>query len=233
MNLGDALKNLKEFFLEFLGYFLPGFTFIFLLGILLKKERIISLLDSFQNTEIDVNFIFIFLSYILGYIIYGFNIFVKNQSKYLVTKFPVLIGIGILNNSKNKIIEDFKGSFEYKTTKEIINTKFGKEDIDLGFNGYRNYAMSVIGDEKVQTIYTFMLRADLCCHLRIVCGIIGSLGILFSISEIFIKNNNLINHTVSHFSFYIILILGMHFFNNSYKRFVSIALRIGFSMFGH
>jgi len=229
MNLSDALKNLKEFFLEFLGYFLPGFTFIFLLCILFKEDVIHSFYQSIQNSGIDTNFAFVFLSYILGYIIYGINIYTNELIENIGKWLPFLkkhIGI-----SKNEIIKKIMESFEYNATKEIVNNKFGKDSIDLGFSGYRNYAMSVIGGDKVQTIYTFMFRADLCSHLMIICRIIGSLGLISSLLFLFNCENDYINNSKGHTILFITLIFVSFFLKKTSTRFLSIALRICFPMF--
>ena len=248
MNLGDALKNLNEFFLEFLGYFLPGFTFIFLISILLKDSIVKIILDSIKTSEINSTFLFVFASYILGYIIYGinlyFNSFLYNYQKNEDNDENLPFWKKLLNkeqwidkwkyffrNHRKEIEKSIIQSKQYLIAKYIINSKFTKEETDLGFSGYRSIAMSIVGKENVQTIYTFMFRADLCYHLKTSCLIVGILGLIIcglkrvGIDLIFVNNS------MSFLFFYIILIIIAYFLNRTSHRFLSIALRISFSMF--
>lgn len=214
MSLGDALKNLNEFFLEFLGFFLPGFTFIFLFGLFIESKVLSSILTFIKATEINTSFLFVFLSYIIGYVIYGINLSTNK-----------------ICNHRATIEEKIQESEEYKISKKVIDSKFTTENMDLKVNGYRSIAMSVIGKENVQTIYTFMFRADLCSHLKIVCIIVGIFGILSFSNGLSGFGTPFVNNPIQHYAFCITLFVIAFFLTKTSRRFLSIALRIGFSMF--
>jgi hypothetical protein len=229
MNLADALKSLKEFFLEFLGYFLPGFTFIFLLGLVLADDIVDTIFQKRVLQIVDNTYVLVFISYLFGYVIYGADLsrkvvfnFISRQIPKQSRQIKKLLGM----KSRKDMETIISSSFEYETTKAIINNKFGNLEVDLGFSGYRNYAMSTISSDDIQKIYTFIFRGELCKHIGLIFFSTGLVCIAIKLCGF---------QTIKVSTLYTILYVGLmmsgYFLQRSAERFTLIGLKIGFSIF--
>lgn len=71
MKIDDAIAAIKEFFLELVGFLLPGITLL-LLSYLFLKNEFKAEIDGFLVKE-NSSTIVLIISYILGYVLYGIS----------------------------------------------------------------------------------------------------------------------------------------------------------------
>ena len=238
MNFADALKTVKEFFLEFLGFFLPGFIFLLIVGITLTPEFVNEKMSNTLVANFDRTYLLIFVSYIIGYMVYGMDLVREHINKYASESFPK-IGqwfkrfFNIV--SRRDIENQIEASPEYKITKELVNSTLSKDpdNWDLRFNGYRNFAMSDISQSEVNVIHTFMFRYDLCSNLSLVTLVCSFSGIILTVVDLSIKNLEFkaVNTSWAALFMYFVLLISSYFLEVTSKRFLAISLKVAFPMF--
>ena len=237
MDLSKLMEGIKEFFLEILGFLLPGISFIFLLAFFINHNFI--KLDS-ALLKADIWLILTF-SYIMGYIIYGMALMRDNILKWIfkLSGKKILKRFKLLSGKKIKIdeiVNNIKKSEEFDISKNILRELIKKpsenqKKIDgLGFYSMRSLAMSY-APETDKKIYTFMFRADLCNHLSIVVITLGTLGILNSLCYLLGLKFQILCINYKFIIGYIVLLLISYFLNLTRNRFLDIAYRIPFSIF--
>jgi hypothetical protein len=225
VDLSKLIEGIKEFFLEILGFLLPGVILLFLLSFFVNSDQT----KLFSNFVKSNHWIILMFGYILGYIIYGMAL---TRDKFLNKLFNIFE-----KKTEVEIIkENITKSKEVGITKEIFNNLIGKkleqkDKIDsLSFNGMRSLAMSYT-PEADKKIYTFMFRADLCNHLNIVAVLIGISGLLNSIICCLGIRIPLFYTESKYVICYSLLLMISYFLNLTRNRFLAIAFKIPFSIF--
>lgn len=221
MDLSKLMEGLKEFFLEILGFLLPGITLIFLLGFFINPD-FSRIFDKAWNASH-------WLLLTFGYIIYGVALLRDNLWRKLLKIVKKKIGV-------DKIRAGIEKSGEFEISK-IILKKLLEDDAEaqnkidsLSFHSMRGMAMSYI-PEADKKIYTFMFRAELCNHLNIVVVSIGMAGL---INGIIFHLGLKIDFFYAHFKFiigYLLLVVTGYFLNLTRNRFLAIAYKIPFPIF--
>ncbi len=157
-----SLEIAKEFFLEILGFLLPGIclitTFYFI-----SSEIQQTFFNKFVASDKFVYF-YIVLGYVAGYFIYGIG-----QLKYLHSNL-------VTNTAQiEKSIEDSEiFILVHKHLEERMHQQLSKKLRDI-----RNLAMSCLQDFD-RKIYNFTFRSELCHSLSIVALFTG-IGGLFTL----------------------------------------------------
>lgn len=225
MDLSKLIEGIKEFFLEILGFLLPGITLLFLLSFFINSDQT-KLFAKIPDTN---HWIILIFGYISGYIIYGMALIRDKYLNKFFNFFKKKIEIDIL---KEKITK----SEEFEIAKEIFNNLIGKNleqqnKIDsLSFHSMRSLAMSYT-PESDKKIYTFMFRADLCNHLNIVAILISVCGLLNSMIYHFGIRIHVFHIESKYIICYFLLLIVSYFLNLTRNRFLSIAYAIPFSIF--
>jgi hypothetical protein len=214
MKLESFISVLKEFFLEILGFLIPGYLFLLIFicyGTI--NYNFLPDLILFFNDKPEVTLL---LAYIMGYVIYpchkiGDRFRDWLSSKYNkfanVTEFPISKSI---DESKELIIAKNKLT-------SIINEDFS----NCTYREIRNLAMSYIPEESSK-IYTFMFRAELCKNISSV--------LFWTCTPLIIYHCFYVE--CGKFLFLIpLIILICYLLQITRYRFLSIAYRIPFSMF--
>mgnify|MGYP001333878552 CR=1 FL=1 len=257
MDITKTLEGIEKFFLEILGYFLPGLTVLLGLYAFIDNKYV-----SFSYNMNELNsWIFIALSYIVGYLIHGIALFRDDFYEKVIIKSLNWVGQKILSIEECKhylVITRFKNIITYISNKQSdrkkVNTdipqnptyllsqsilkqlfdskistyKFDSNQFTL--NDLRNISMSYVpqSDHKV---YTFMFRSDLSGQVGLISLILGLWGILACISSQ-LWNNTLLLKTQDYFlNYYILMVLLSYLFHKTRIRFYRIAMCIPFSMF--
>lgn len=230
MKIDDAIAAIKEFFLEVLGFLLPGFILLLLIYLFLKEEFKIDI-DILLSRE-QSNTIVLVISYITGYVLYGISESWGSLRCWLVKQSYKI------KKREYKPIEDsstleLKNSPDYKVALGIINEKLGIERnlLDgMPFRSVRNIAMSFI-PEADRKIYTFMFRSELSEKTSVGLFLIFCIGILsFGLerSKYFIVPFKSDSLSIS--LYFLVLIVGL-FLRETHKRFYDIAMKIAIPMF--
>jgi hypothetical protein len=228
MKLSDAIDALKAFFLDVLGYFIPGFFALIVLGYTVQPNL------KYNNQPLGIDsswnsFLIVFFSYVLGYVVYSISDLID------VGK----IGFLKLPNS-NKIEKDIEKSHEIEITKTALKELFRKKDGSPAFDEakldsfnsrhLRSIIMSYIPESDTK-IYTFMFRSELCRSIGGFAFSYGILGIIFSIINVFTDEHLLLQSNTHCITIYIILTVTSYFFTKTRFRFLTIAYKIPFSIF--
>lgn len=240
MKVTDAIAAMKEFFLEILGFLLPGLTFLLLTYFFLDKE-LQQQIDTFLSKE-QASTIVVIVSYVLGYVLFGISCSfqsLQNKNKPSII-FNFLRKVHILETkSKTSNLEvSIKKSPLYKITLDILNSilKIQKDELSsMPFREVRNIAMSYV-PEADRKIYNFMFRSELSDKVGFALKIIAFLGLcscLLSLIEypfkfrdyMILKTNGII------FIHYLLLLIIAYFLKETKDRFYSIAMRIVFPIF--
>jgi hypothetical protein len=240
MKASDAIEALKEFFLEILGFLIPGFILLFLTYIFLystAKEIIDNFINSDQSTTVIV-----VISYVCGYVLFGVSDSWRNRKRKNYPKwiFDVLRKIKIIEREPliNKLDTDIKKTTVYKISIEIIEEIVGIKKTELeqmNSKETRNIAMSFV-PEADRKIYNFMFRAELSDKVGYALKIVSALGIL---SYIFNLISDFFSLDYSSFFvtegfawfFYLSLLIPAYLLRQTQKRFYGIAMRIVFPIF--
>lgn len=210
MNLSNAILILKDFFLEVLGFFLPGFSLLFLLKISLTNFQLLDLPGE-EGNELN-GFMIFFLAYVLGYIIYGLGLLIDKIFKCW--------------SFKNGVFDEIRNSSTFHQARiSLKKIEPEIESIPEEPRPLRNILMSYAPEADVK-IYTFMFRSDLCFHIGILLFIVGVCGLIASLlsQDVFITNHENI-------TLYIFMIASACFLQLARKRFFSIAHRLIYPIF--
>lgn len=243
MDLSKTLEEIGKFFNEILGYLLPGFTFNLMVYLTLNPKYFPLLNEQYLLNP----WVVIFLSYIMGYCIYGITISRDTLLKILfANKFLIklkILYIKVLQFFKSKkvyhdpktlidnIINVVSRSEEFRLTKTYLIEQVDEDINNWEFNSVRNLVMSYM-PEMDQKIYTFMFRSELGNHIGFVFFLFGLWLLLSRITSDLFDNTilikqNLLDHLYDPF----LIILLSYFFHITRKRFLLIAYKIPFSIF--
>jgi hypothetical protein len=235
MKIDDAIAAIKEFFLEVLGFLLPGFTLMLICYLLLRieyKEVVDGLLKKDYSSTILLT-----ISYILGYVLFGISdawLSAEKNSKpnWL---FRTLRFCKLLNNQTymQETQEGIKKSQEYKLALEIIHNELGLEKSVLegmGVNSIRNLAMSYI-PEVDRKIYNFMFRSELSDKVALALTITSFFGLVSCFLNACSAFHWLFKSNLDSFLTYLSFIMAAYFLRKTRRRFYDIAMRIAIPIF--
>ncbi|MEO7977689.1 hypothetical protein [Flavobacterium sp.] len=238
----DALKSLKEFIWDIIGYLIPGFLFIIVFNLIIFPDIGIKN-EFFFDWKVFQNYLIIVVSYVLGYIIYSITILkvkiqnsmINNLSKindYLSHTFFKFLVINksskyLINHIKSKHGDYWKYNFvttsTYKSAKDFLKSKSYTDVDNMAFNEIRNILMSR-NPEMDQKVYTFMFRSSLFDHISTIAMIVCLLASFqFFIDLKLVKTEFLFK------IFYCLLIVLIPLLGNSKRIFYSIAQRLPIS----
>jgi len=232
MKFEDAILTIKTFFLEVLGFLIPGFFFTCSLSLCLS--------DNLQNyiiklIKVDyINYIVLIISYVTGYFLYG--VFELKRAMFSILGKPMILSkLRVFTTQKvdHKLNNEIPKSTEFKISYNLLLKHLGLSDAELPNTNYRtirNIMMSYFPglDNK---IYTFMFRADLSKNIATSLQLMSVLGLVSILYEKWSLYDAPLKNDYHHIFLYIILILIAIPLNKTYERFYGIAMRIIFSNF--
>jgi hypothetical protein len=224
MDAENIITAIKEFFLEILGFLIPGIILITLVLIQFNNFNFIKYQTFYKENYI----LLIFIAYSLGYVIYGVSLtrdeFFKWLSKYTIIK---------IRTVQEKAIGEITTKNTFERALEIINKKSNTQHKIEDFNEARNYAISGIPSSDTIKVYTNMFRADLCDHLQAALSLILSLGLLNLLVSFFSPYENLLFcNSIDHLIYiYIPSLISIYFLGKTRYRYFTIAYKIPFSMY--
>jgi hypothetical protein len=232
MKFSDALLVVKEFFLEFLGFLIPGIIGIFLPFFFLNENSQVKIITYFKE-EYHLALILLF-GYALGYVIYGASLLRDRWGRLKAkegTFFHKIPRFESFLTFQEKLFNNIKNSYEFRTSIELLKQKIDtpKFSIPDEPRSVRNLVMSYIPESDTK-IYTFTFRADLCKHLALVSIIVAFFGVISVILKYF-NLTFLLKNDYTNFVFYLILIIFAHFLGETRRRFYGIAQRLAFPIF--
>lgn len=222
--LKGFFDSFKEFIWDIIGYFLPGCYLIMVLSYTVNRDYFVyQSIFPYSNEEFHLLY-FIVLSYLLGYVIYGFGWF-----KEEILGHHSYVKKTELNVSKRKA---------FLISKEIYSKVLKEKGVNQDLNEYtsvrdlRSIVMSFI-PEHDQKIYTFTFRSDLSNQVANVSFLIGVIGLA----------SYLINRFICYFSIdffkigkkelviYFCLLISYFFLRVSRNRFYAISIGLPFSIY--
>jgi hypothetical protein len=176
MKLSEFVEALKSFFLDFIGYFAPGFFALIVLYGCSTADVQKSINVQIMNEEWSSLLVF-FFSYVAGYVIFS------------ITEYTDIITLLFYKGEPDKINKRIENSVEYRLAKETLIklfTKNGKPAVTLqelngmGHRSVRSIVMSYIPDADTK-IYTFMFRSTFCKNVGSAACAISLAGLIFCI----------------------------------------------------
>ncbi|MBI3235149.1 MAG: hypothetical protein HYZ42_14130 [Bacteroidetes bacterium] len=225
MKPSEIIEAIKEFFLDIIGYLIPGTVALSLVLLCVPGTNFDDLLT---KVKVEPTIIYLIISYCLGYVVYGVAIVRDkwmDKIKWIETP--------------KKVSENVKNSLQYKIAVETLKSLWiqsnliakDKEDIEkFGMTETRGAVMAYIPEVDTK-IYTFMFRSELCNHLNV----------LFLLIFIFGMTSLLINHIFScilllkvdrgYIVFYSIALIVSFFLHKTRMRFLRITYNIPFTIF--
>lgn len=238
MKFSEALLIIKEFFLEVLGFLIPGLIMLILPVFILKghaQDGIFSIFDEKYHLYIVILF-----AYVLGYTIYGASEMLESVKwDREKGKLQFFLGYCFFSSYKLKLEESIGTSTNFKTAKKKLAEIGGIEghNSDIKVRQVRNLAMSFISKAEKSGIYTFTFRSDLCRHLSTVLKCYISVTIILMILNLIPSISKALDDylILNKIWFFIVLIaffsIFILFLEKTRRRFYSIAHRIPYSMF--
>ncbi|MFV8361450.1 hypothetical protein [Flavobacterium sp. LS1P3] len=238
----DALKSVKEFIWDIIGYLIPGFLLIIVFNLIIEPTLSIQN-NFFFDWKLFQSYLIVVVSYILGYIIYSLTIFkIKFQNFFIDLLLKVTIYLSntffkffVKNKLAEYLINDIKSkhsnywklkfinSSTYKSAKDFLKSNSLSEVDNMEFNEVRNILMSR-NPEMDQKVYTFMFRSSLFDHISTISILICLLvSTQLFIDLKFIKTDLIFK------VFYCLLIPTIPLLGNSKRIFYSIAQRLPIS----
>lgn len=230
MKIDDAIAAIKEFFLEILGFLLPGFTLLLLSYLFLKNEFKTGAHDFLQNEHSTI--VIMIISYITGYVLYGISEFWHLTKEWAIEKYQKVRKIENKPHV-NKLFREIKETSDYKVALEIIHEKIGisKEALDkMPVRAIRNIALSYI-PEADRKIYNFMFRSELSEKVSLALIIIFFLGILSWLTGQVSPFHGPFKTDHTSMWLYSVLFIAAFFLRKTCMRFYSIAMRIAIPIF--
>lgn len=239
MKASDIIEALKTFFLDILGYFAPGFFAILVLTACVFPQFF------FYSELIKIDptwrgFVIVFMSYVLGYVIYSIPIitdpifkivgYIKIKQK---RKWESLIpDLELVNSEFNKLKEtQVCKDIVHKTWKLNSTTVYSQEEIEkMNFNTIRNIAMSYAPESDTK-VYTFMFRADLCQHISTFSIFISVIGFVCYLLDLFFKVTFFFKTDICSMVIYLLLFISSILLYRTRIRFYKIAMLIPLSIF--
>lgn len=261
MKASDVIQAIKEFFLEFVGYFLPGLVSFFLVYIFLKS----SYRDIFnlviENEEYR-NFGLVTSWYILGYVVYGISImkdkFIDTYNSFLrkwiseefVERNSNLFLVKFWNRcffkQKEEIEQEIENSIEFQMSLEAM----GKLTVDSTFNdefqvvtpcksqekGHSQFSMMrsiamSYAPESSNKVYVFTFRSDLASHISAVSFFVGSYGLINFLIEYLFGSAFIFRAYEGDIIFFVTLLIIGRLLHETSIRFFRISKKIPFSIF--
>jgi len=160
MKLESFISVLKEFFLEILGFLIPGYLFILIfigystLNYAFLPSVILFFKDKPESTML--------LAYIMGYFIYPCHKIGDNIRNWLASK------CNYFNNiTESPISKRIEESKELSIVKNKLSSIINEDFSNSTYREIRNLTMSYIPEESLK-IYNFMFRAELCKNISSV-----------------------------------------------------------------
>ncbi len=225
MNLEDGISSLKTFFLEILGFLLPGLVFWFAFYFFVKphNQEDINLQIKFDGVE----YFLLVVSYVFGYVLHGICEWI-NENRFL----KKWIGS---QNWEDKII----GLPSYKRAIGKVNEGILEEDKKIqerDVKSVRNFAMSTLPEIENHKIYTFMFRAELSFKIAasfILLLILVCLSILTDTISYKYSKSYLGIFKADGYAFvcYFLIFISALFLIKTYRRFYNIAMKLPLSIF--
>lgn len=218
----DSIKNFfdsfKEFIWDIIGYMLPGSYFLILLSIIVKEDYFVHPKIG-TKTDDFYPFIFIIISYLLGYAIYGIGLLKES----VLGKYSYVY----------QIEEKVKKRKAFSLSKELLSKSLKTNDIiddlsNTSLRDIRSIAMSYI-PEHDQKIYTFTFRSDLSNQIGNISIILGFIALTFSIFKPF--SLDIFNTTKAYYIIYLGLIVSYFLFRQTRNKFYAITLGLPFSIY--
>lgn len=238
----DALKSVKEFIWDVVGYLIPGFLLIIVLNLILLPK--IGIENKFLfDWKTFQNYLIIVVSYVLGYVIYSLTIYKIKLQNFMIdiivsicnwlerTKCKLIVSNKLaeylINDIKKKHSESWKqnaiSSSTFKAAKDFLKNSNYSEVDNMQFNEVRNVLMSRNPDMD-QKVYTFMFRSSLFDHISTISIIVCALALMqLFIDFKFLKTDLMFK------VFYCLLIIIIPLLGNSKRIFYSIAQRLPIS----
>ena len=253
MKLADIILAIREFFLEFLGYLLPGTIFLLLFGYFLEDQAQTSLIANFPET--NRLYLFLAIAYVLGYALYGISILKDKVIKYynkLAMKvehlflppakfpkrdkppFPRWLFRHLRIEDKIQVVMKIRHTREYQITVDILkkhidfpSDKMFSEKKAGEFAFVRNLALSFIPESDIK-VATFVLRSELANFTSTSLLLIGSCGIVNSLIP---ANPLKLNGDPFYLYLYMLLLIAAYLLHITYMRFLKISKKIVFPIF--
>ncbi len=217
-SIKSFFDSFKEFIWDIIGYLLPGSYILILLSVCVKPEYFIS--SAIGTSKDDYySFIFIVISYLLGYVAYGFGWAKENLlGKYSYVK---------------QIEAKVATRKAFSLSKQLISKSLEKKDVTDDLSGatvrdLRSIAMSFI-PEHDQKIYTFTFRSDLSNQIGNISIITGIFGMLFSIVKP--SSLSIFKTDSAHVIIYVCLFICYFFLRQTRNRFYAISIGLPFSIY--
>lgn len=218
-NIRGFFDSFKEFIWDIIGYLLPGSYLLILLSVCVNDEFFVyPSLCTKENGFYP--FVFLVISYLLGYVVYGFGCWKENilgKRSYVTTIEE--------NVSKRQAFEYAKELLSKELTSKNLTDKLNAGSV----RDVRNLVMSFI-PESDQKIYTFTFRSDLANHTANISIIVGILGLIFSILH-WATTILIFKTDISHIIIYICLIMAYFFLRETRNRFYRISIGLPFSIY--
>ncbi|WP_294278054.1 hypothetical protein [uncultured Chryseobacterium sp.] len=217
-NIKSFFDSFKEFVWDIIGYLLPGSYLLIVLSIIIKKDYFVYPTIG-TNSDDFYPFIFIVVSYILGYAIYGLGVMKENiLGEYSYIK---------------KIEEKVKNRRTFSLSKELLSKYLSAKDVsdDLSSTNLREMRSIVMGfmPEQDQKVYTFTFRADLSNQIGNTSIILGVSALVFSILKPF--SLDLFNTGKAFYIIYFCLIFNYILLRQTRNKFYEISLGLPFSIY--
>lgn len=217
-NLKGFFDSFKEFIWDIIGYLLPGSYVIILLSICINSSFFLNTTLSCEQNE-SYNFVFIIVSYVIGYVVYGIGVFKERiLGKYSYIK---------------KTEESVSKRPAFNSAKQLISKAYQNKGVttDLTYASVRDLRSITMGfiPEQDYKIYTFTFRADISNHTGFMSLIIGVLGLLFSIFNSIPLT--IFKTSTTYVLFYICLIICYLFLRETRNKFYAISLGLPFSIY--
>lgn len=251
MNLATIIAAVREFFLEFLGYLLPGAAFLLLIYFFIPDEIFASyastshsLLGSYQV------YIFLIMSYLSGYMLYGiskikaslsyaYNRLIKTIQKVRHKEEPLPKHIKrayrkCMVTDKFRIDREIIQSEEFEMTCQILRNIL---DIPEGehfpknqqskFYIIRNLAISYIPEADLK-IATFTFRSELAEHVSAMTLFVGLIGLVCTLVPPEIA---IFHHSPPYLVLYLLLLVAAYLLHQTHIRMLRISKKIVFPIF--
>jgi hypothetical protein len=210
--------SFKEFVWDIIGYLLPGSFLLILLSATISEKYFFYSKLSDKDHNLFV-FIFLVLSYLLGYVIYGIGLY---KEQFAGKKsFKKIIENSILG--KNLFLE----CKQLYLKKE--NSKGNNVSDNIDVRELRTKVMSYI-PESDQKIYTFTFRSELANHIGNICLFYGCSALIFCGIQ-YIFNFLFFNSEPKFIILYLLLIIFYFFLKKTRDRFYDISMRVPLSIF--
>lgn len=225
MKPSELIEAIKEFFLDIIGYLVPGMV---ALSFILLCVPDFSFNIILNNVNVEPAIIYLIVSYCLGYVVYGLALIrdkLMDKIKWIETP--------------KKISSKIKVSLQYKMAVETLKSLWSQssfiskdmEDIEkFDMRETRGAVMAYIPEMDTK-IYTFMFRSELCNHLNVLFVLIALLGLLSVLFEAIFDDSLLLKTDEGFTTFYIIALLVSILLHKTRMRFLSITYNIPFTIF--